>query len=280
MDGESAEVPIPQLRHDGGHPMMLPAGGGPMAWKKPQRPGRPVLEILPTTLWEYPSQNYGDGLQGDPAFPGATPSYIVWNLLKRYTQEGSLVVDPCAGSGTTLDVARDLGRRALGYDVAPTRKDIFRADARRLPLEDEKAAFVFIDPPYSTHIKYSDDPRCIGRLDAATPAYFEAMDQVFGEIVRVLRPGAHMALYVCDSYVHGKGFVPIGIDLFQLLRKKLEPVDVVSVVRHNRTLEQLTHRKAAVEGNYFLRGFNYLFVFRKSPAGKGTPRQALARPQS
>ena len=251
-----------------------------MAWKKPQRPGRPALEIQPTTLWEYPSQNYGEGLQGDPAFPGATPSYVVWNLLKRYTREGDLVVDPCAGSGTTLDVARDLGRRALGYDVAPTRRDIFRADARKLPLEDGKAGFVFVDPPYSTHIKYSDDPRCIGRLDAATPAYFEAMEQVFGEIVRVLRPGGHMALYVCDSYVHGKGFIPIGIELFQMLRKRLEPVDVVSVVRHNRTLEQANHRKAAVDGNYFLRGFNYLFVMRKSGKMGEEPRARTDGPRA
>src|SRR5256885_10073619 len=52
---------------------------------------------------------------------------------QRYTKERELVVDPCAGSGTTLDVARDLNRKALGYDVHPTRKDIFRVDARKLP---------------------------------------------------------------------------------------------------------------------------------------------------
>src|ERR1700761_1759127 len=128
---------------------------------------RPPLRIQPTTLWDYPSQDYGDTHQGQSGYKGATPSYIIWNLLQRYTKPKDLVVDPCAGSGTTLDVARGLNRRALGYDLAPTRKDIFRVDARKLPLEDEKADFVFIDPPYSTHIDYSDDPRCIGKLDAA-----------------------------------------------------------------------------------------------------------------
>src|SRR5271154_427682 len=161
---------------------------------------KPALRIQPTTLWDYPSQHYGDDVQGDPNFKGATPSYIIWNLLERYTKPKDLVIDPCAGSGTTLDVARELGRRALGYDLSPTRKDIFRVDARKLPLENDKADFVFIDPPYSTHIDYSDDPRCIGKLDAAGPEYYRAMEKVIGEIHRILRPGKHMGLYVSDSF--------------------------------------------------------------------------------
>ena len=37
----------------------------------------------------------------------------------------------------------------------------------------------------------------------------------------------------------------------------------VAVTRHNRTLEMGNFRKAADEGNFFLRGFNYLMLFRK-----------------
>src|SRR5271170_3897997 len=143
---------------------------------------KPPLRVQVTTLWDYPSQHYGQSVQGDPNYRGATPSYIIWNLLQRYTKPKDLVIDPCAGSGTTLDVARDLKRRALGYDLNPTRKDIFRVDARKLPLEDAKVDFAFIDPPYSNHIDYSDDPRCIGKLDAAGPEYYQAMDQVIAEI--------------------------------------------------------------------------------------------------
>jgi len=225
---------------------------------------KPPLRILPTTLWDYPSQHYGDTVQGSPNYKGATPSYIIWNLLQRYTKPGELVIDPCAGSGTTIDVARDLDRRALGYDVHPTRKDIFRVDARKLPPElTGKADFVFIDPPYSTHLDYGDDPRDIGKLDAAGGAYYKAMEDVIAEIHRVLKPGRHMALYVSDSYVKGKAFHPIGFELFARLRAKLEPVDIVSVVRHNKTLEMGNYRKAAEEGNFFLRGFNYLFIMKK-----------------
>lgn len=226
---------------------------------------KPPLRVQVTTLWDYPSQHYGDGIQGDPNYKGATPSYIIWNLLTRYTRPKNLVIDPCCGSGTTLDVARELDRRALGYDVHPTRKDIFRVDARKLPPElTGKADFVFIDPPYSTHLDYGPDPRDIGKLEAGDGAYYQAMDQVFFEIHRVMKPGAHMALYVSDSFVKGRAFYPIGFELFDRLKKLLIPIDVVCVVRHNRSLEMGNYRKAAEEENFFLRGFNYLFIMKKA----------------
>ncbi len=226
---------------------------------------KPPLRLQTTTLWDYPSQSYGDQLQGNPNYAGVTPSYIIWNLLQRYTKAKDLVVDPCAGSGTTLDVARDLNRRALGYDLQPTRKDIFRVDARKLPPElTGKVDFVFIDPPYSTHIKYSDDPRCLGKLDAAEPAYYQAMQQVFDEIKRILKPDRHMALYVSDSYAHPRKFYPIGIELFTLLRRTFEPVDIITVTRHNKTLDMGNYHLAAEKENFFLRGFNYLFIMRKN----------------
>ncbi|MGN6507324.1 MAG: TRM11 family SAM-dependent methyltransferase [Tepidisphaeraceae bacterium] len=229
------------------------------------RHAKPPLQPQVTTLWDYPSQDYGDTHQGLPGYKGATPSYIIWNLIQRYTKPNDLVVDCFCGSGTTLDVARDLKRRALGYDVHPTRKDIFRVDAKKLPPElSGKVDLVFIDPPYSTHLDYGDDPRDIGKLSARSGDYYTAMEQVLKEILRILKPGATLGLYVSDSYEHGKGFYPLGFELFARAQKLgFVPMDIISVVRHNKTLEMGNYRKAADEGNFFLRGFNYLFLFKK-----------------
>jgi DNA modification methylase len=249
---------------------------------------KPPLRLQTTTLWEYPSQHYDSAsgsTQGDKNYVGATPSWVIWQLLSRYTRPADLVVDPMCGSGTTLDVARDLERRALGYDLAPSRPDIFRADARQLPLEDATADFVFIDPPYSTHVDYSDDPRCIGKLDSGGTdsgrAYYDAMDRVIAEIHRVLKNRRYAALYVSDSWRKKRGdesaggsrsnapgtlggeFMPIGFELFALLRRRFTPVDIIAVVRHNQKLSRGNWHKAAEEGNFFLRGFNYLFIVKK-----------------
>jgi len=233
-------------------------------WRKPQ------LAVFPTTLWEYPSQHYGDRVQGDPRYAGATPSWVIWQLLTRYTREGDTVLDPMCGSGTTLDVCADLGRRGVGFDLAPARDDIARADARALPVEDASADFVFVDPPYSTHVAYSDDPACIGRLDALHAggrAYYEAMDAVIAEIDRVLKDRRFMALYVSDTFRKRKpplaSFEPIGFELFARLRARFRPVDIVCVARKNAKLKRGNWRRAAVRDNVFLRGFNYCFIMKK-----------------
>ena len=145
--------------------------------------------------WNRNSQPFGTirhsttdkGLRG-ARYRGATPSYVIWNLLSRYTRQGDVVVDPMCGSGTTLDVAADLGRTAYGFDLQPQRKEIQLADARQIPLEDDSADFVFIDPPYSTNLKYSDDPRCIGKLSAAGSDYFEALADVYRGVQNLEEP--------------------------------------------------------------------------------------------
>jgi DNA modification methylase len=224
---------------------------------------KPKLKIQTTTLWEYPSQHYGMKEQGSQKYKGATPSYIIWNLLERYTREGDTILDPMCGSGTTLDVCRDLKREALGFDLAPTREDIKQSDARHLPLKSNSVDFIFLDPPYSDHITYSDHTNCIGKLDYRTGEYMEEMKKVIAELFRVLKDRRYLGLYICDSFKKGKPFAPIGFEVFQELTQHFKAVDIVCVVRHNRTLKRNHWHTSAIEGNYFLRGFNYLFIVKK-----------------
>lgn len=230
---------------------------------------RPPLKLQTTTLWYYPSQQYGERPMGNPAYPGRTPSYVIWNLLERYTRPGDLVVDPFCGGGTTLDVARSLGRRAAGLDIEPNRDDILRADARRWPLRSGVADLVFMDPPYSTHVRYSAREGCIGELDAFEDAYFEAMELCFEEAERVLRERRYLAVFVSDTFKKKQGFVPIGTRFAELLGRRFRPIDHVAVVRGNRKLEAPRFHAVAAEQNFFLRGFTHLLIFKKERAPRG-----------
>ena len=55
-------------------------------------------------------------------YPKIHPAQKPVNLLKRlieiFTDEGDVVIDPCAGSGTTLRATTELGRNSYGFEVS------------------------------------------------------------------------------------------------------------------------------------------------------------------
>lgn len=53
---------------------------------------------------------------------------LLEQLIRIFTDPGDVVIDPCAGSGTTLLAARMCGRRAYGFEI----KKNFHADAINL----------------------------------------------------------------------------------------------------------------------------------------------------
>lgn len=216
-----------------------------------------------TTLWDFPRQSYGRTPKGDWRFRGVTPAGVIWNLLARYTKPGDLVVDPMCGSGTTIDVAKEEGRRVIGYDIAPRRDDIVQNDARSIPLPNDSVDFVFIDSPYSDNIKYSDHPACIGRISCEKREFFDELEKVAKEACRILKPGKIMAWLIGDHWRKKSGFIPVGFELYQRLANYFDTIDLVCVVRRHQTSNTLVWHDRARRYNFYLRGFKHLFIMRK-----------------
>jgi len=85
---------------------------------------REELAIMRSPLWTLPASG------GRRAHPHASPPSVIQRLCALYSKPGELVVDPFAGGGTNLRVARRMGRRTIGWDIDPT-----WADVPPLPLE-------------------------------------------------------------------------------------------------------------------------------------------------
>jgi len=224
---------------------------------------KPTLIIESTTLWDFPRQNYGGKPHGDNKFNGVTPAFVIWNLLQRYTKPGELVVDPMCGSGTTIDVAKELDRKVIGYDIVPYRDDIIQNDARKIPLKNNSVDFVFIDSPYSDNVKYSDHPDCIGKISAEKDSFFEELEKVVQEIHRILKPDKTIGWVIGDHWRKKSGFIPVGIKLYQRLCKYFETIDIVCLTRRNQSSNTSIWHRRARQFNFYLRGFKYLFIMRK-----------------
>jgi DNA modification methylase len=192
------------------------------------------MQIESTTLWDFPRQNYGEKPHGNNKYNGVTPAFVIWNLLQRYTKEGDLVVDPMCGSGTTIDVAKELNRRVIGYDLNIVRPDIIKNDARKIPLEDNSVDFFFIDSPYSDNIRYSEDGRCIGKISCENIEFYDELEKVASEGARILKPGKVIAWVIADQWIKKK-FTATGFLMWQRLEKYFESIDIVCLTRHNQT---------------------------------------------
>ncbi len=221
------------------------------------------LRLETTTLWDYPRQNYGKYQKGSNKYAGVTPAFVIYNMIKRYTEHGDLVLDPMAGSGTTIDVCKEEGRRCIAYDISPTRPDIVQNDARKIPLADSSIEMIFVDSPYGDNINYNDHPDNIGRISAESYEFYEELDKVMAECYRVLKPGKVLGWLIGDQWVKKK-FTPVGFRVYEELCKYFDTVDVVCVTRRSQTSNTAIWHSRALRFNFYLRGFKYLFIMRKS----------------
>ena len=57
-------------------------------YKTNEEDEKPVLDS--TTLWDFPTQNYGTSKKGNSKFQGVTPAFIIYNMIQRYTSPGDL----------------------------------------------------------------------------------------------------------------------------------------------------------------------------------------------
>lgn len=224
---------------------------------------KPRLES--TTLWDYPKQSYGRTPKGDNRYAGVTPAFVIYNMVRRYTDPGNLVLDPMAGSGTTIDVCKEEGRKCVAYDIAPTRPDIIQNDARSIPLADNSVDMIFVDSPYGDNIAYNEHPGNIGKLSAESKEFYESLEKVVEECNRVLKPSKTIGWLIGDQWVK-KQFTPVGFHVYELLCKHFDSVDIVSVARRSQTSNTGIWHNRALRFNFYLRGFKYLFIMRKSAA--------------
>lgn len=221
---------------------------------------KPRLEA--TTHWDYPKQSYGKTPKGSNKYAGVTPAFLIYNLVQRYTDPGDLVVDPMAGSGTTLDVCKEEGRKCVVYDVVPTRPEIIQNDARKIPLPDNSVDLVFIDSPYGDNIRYNEHPANIGHISAESEEFYDELEKVMVEAHRVLKPGKALGWLIGDQWVKKK-FTPVGFKVYERLSKHFDTADVICVVRRSQASNTGIWYNRAIRFNFYLRGFKYLFIMRK-----------------
>jgi len=58
-----------------------------------------------------------DDVDTEKLHPTQKPIKVLKKLIKIFTDEGDIVIDPTAGSGSTLIAALELNRKAYGFEI-------------------------------------------------------------------------------------------------------------------------------------------------------------------
>ena len=182
--------------------------------------------------------------------PAMFPVMLVERLIESFLRpEASVVLDPFAGSGSTIVAAEKLGKRGIGFELSaeyaglarsrvdaaaegrPPRSKIHEMSAFDLPncLEPESVDLCITSPPYWNILNQRrtadhKDIRHYGNLDGDLGTiedyddFLTELARVFADVFTALRPGAYCCVIVMDLRKKSR-FFPFHSDLAARLQE-------------------------------------------------------------
>ena len=212
-------------------------------------------------------------------------------MIRRYTEEGDVVVDLFMGSGTTLFECEDLNRKFIGFDINPKvfdfvndrmknsnaqffihNCDVTTNDAINLIGNDlksfgkKKVDLVIIHPPYWDIVKFTERPEDLSNItniDIFIEKFIASVESVY----KYLGQKKHMILVIGDIY-KCEEVIPLGFYLMFAIKKHfkcaLKGIIVKDMVGNRAKIGQegLWHFRALRNGNFLFK-HEYIFVFKK-----------------
>ena len=156
-------------------------------------------------VWQFQTADKDAGSQ---SYFGAIPPQVVENLLWLYTEPGDVVVDLFAGSGTTIDVAKRMGRRVWASDIRGDHYSphlpIHKHDATTgWPKDAPKASLLLLDPPYwkQAQGRYSTEPNELGEMD------LEPFYSAWAKVLKAAKGKADRLAYIISPTQNDDGSV-------------------------------------------------------------------------
>lgn len=190
--------------------------------------------------------------------PATFPIALAKKVMGLFTHQGELVIDPFAGSGTTLVAAQDLNRNAVGFDLQRKYIDLcknrlatnqlfnnaqqlaIQDDARNISkyFEPETVSLIWTSPPYANLLNRERKNKSrrdrkndqLGKVEQysqdardigtmALEKYTEAMGDIYENMLPLLKPKGHCVINVPDMWWENKR-ITIHVSLIEELRKR------------------------------------------------------------
>jgi len=191
--------------------------------------------------------------------PATFPISLAAKVIELFSHKGELILDPFAGSGTTLVAAQDTGRNAVGFDLkeeyislsrerlktnnnlfGDTKQIALREDALNINkyLPEKSIKCIFTSPPYANLLnrkrknksRRDRDNGQLGKIEQYSQdprdlgtmpleEYTKSMGAIFERLFPLLRPKGHCVINVPDMWWENER-ITIHVSLIEELRNR------------------------------------------------------------
>jgi len=245
-------------------------------------------DVLTDSLWLINHRDRSGAHSAD--YWGNFIPQIPYQMLMRYTKAGEWVLDPFAGSGTTLIECRRLGRHGVGIELNPevaansierlskeenfkkTNTSIVVGDSTQLDYHElmrklgiTKVQLLIMHPPYHDIIHFSDDVRDLSNKPTVDD-FIRSFSQVVRRTYPILAKGRYLIVVIGDKYTRGE-WIPLGFYTMQSIMQEGYTLKSIVVKNYEQTKgkreqAQLWRYRALVGGFYIFK-HEYIYVFQK-----------------
>ena len=118
------------------------------------------------------------------AFAAKCPPQLAKFAITKYSSPGDTILDPMAGSGTTLLEARLLGRNAVGFDIDPLSRLIASVKSRLLDDRRIEEAHITLSQRISDGLNDSGSSEKSSDYERYIPSQFPNLDYWFSPVVQ------------------------------------------------------------------------------------------------
>lgn len=213
-------------------------------------------------------------------------------MIRRYANNGGIVLDMFMGSGTALFEAENLGHPYIGFDInediiANVCKKMDGSKAKYLihncditntekvgsaisddliRLEDTGVDLIISHPPYLNIVRFTDKEEDLSNI-SDTETFIKFYTKGVKNVWPFLKKGQYFVLVIGDLWRNGE-VVPLGFYLMNAIKLtfncQLKGIVVKDMVGNRGKLgtENVWRYRALKDGNFLFK-HEYVFVFKK-----------------
>lgn len=209
-------------------------------------------------------------------------------LIRRYTNEQDVVLEPFMGSGTTLFECEKLNRKYIGFDINPLMLNYVKENMQGSPYQDfyiancnsldesqvknnilsasEKVQFIIMHPPYMDIVKFTDHPQDLSQI-TTIQEFIQKFQIICENTLPFLEKNRYFALVIGDVYKKGE-VLPLGFYCMDMIKRKFKVKlkgTIVKNIEGNRGKigRGGIWRYRALNSDYYIFKHEYIFVFKK-----------------